>query len=650
MESPFEIAIPQVEDDLESSVRGISDKVRVRSRTRHALKNRKVTTRWNKKRDILWQQNPDRVLKYRPSHLHYYGWIPFGIFRNVKATVFSEVYLHVQTVVLLLWMGLIHWTGLGVDDKDLAAFVSLFSTAFLGAIFNYGMVVVFILGLFITLVINRWWSIRSAYAKLMGTTTDLCMVVASAIHSEDDPEERRTNRARTEITRLLNLGHLLVVTRADAQNDDFLKSYGLRTLMKSFVLYIRTLIHFQKAPDDEQGSQRLTHALYKPRKIALEDLLDEGFLNEDEWTLLTEGEAEGMPAYHLVYYWTQALINRCKAAGWIISAPQLLPLMLNKVQTIVESGSQIITTVNSQMPYPYVHLVSFVVHMYLIVLATWFGSYLHTGIRGRSFVIEGDLTGSLEHAGVEVKDSVWIVFWCYVLMGVANVTFQGLLDMHTLLDNPFGNHCAKFPLRAHVGGVTNASRTMLTMADKFPAAFGDVFQCLDCTDAESCKESSRVGKPSIPPSEFADFLNPTSTSQFPLASIGSWTFNEKERGRRPNQTPVSTIREKFFSTPNQISRIKKCRSQPVDKVPHQFTPEPPLTPQEARKGSRPQEEVTFQNLRTLNGEQPERQGPRQSTGDPEIQEKFLQGAVEDAIQHSFNGLQDSAQASTSKKC
>lgn len=48
--------------------------------------------------------------------------------------------------------------------------------------------------------------------------------------------------------------------------------------------------------------------------------------------------------------------------------------------------------------------------------------------------------------------------------------------MHSLLDNPFGSHCAKFPLRAQVTEIINTTRTMLTHADIMPAAFRDVFQ------------------------------------------------------------------------------------------------------------------------------------------------------------------------------
>jgi len=46
-------------------------------------------------------------------------------------------------------------------------------------------------------------------------------------------------------------------------------------------------------------------------------------------------------------------------------------------------------------------------------------------------------------------------------------------------------------------------------------------------------------------------------------------------------------------------------------------------------------------------ERTERQASLQSTGDPEIQEKFLQGAVADAMQHSFHALQYDPQPSSS---
>lgn len=147
-----------------------------------------ATAKIRARRDIVWQENPDRILKYRANHLHYYGWIPFVMFRNIKATVFSDVYIHFQTVVLVSWVAVLHLTGLSLPDDDLKMFIKLFGTPWAGSILNLGMVMVFILGLFISLVINRWSTIRQAYGQLRGTTLDLCMTLASAIESQHPSE------------------------------------------------------------------------------------------------------------------------------------------------------------------------------------------------------------------------------------------------------------------------------------------------------------------------------------------------------------------------------------------------------------------------------------------------------------------------------
>lgn len=48
-----------------------------------------------------------------------------------------------------------------------------------------------------------------SYTKLIGTTTDLCMIVATVVKDKDDFNDKRILRARTEITRLLNLGRVI---------------------------------------------------------------------------------------------------------------------------------------------------------------------------------------------------------------------------------------------------------------------------------------------------------------------------------------------------------------------------------------------------------------------------------------------------------
>lgn len=76
----------------------------------------------------------------------------------------------------------------------------------------------------------------------------------------------------------------------------------------------------------------------------------------------------------------QALLHQCRASEYMLTPQQMLPPMLAKVSTIVDNASTIFTFLRSQLPFPYVHLVSFTVHFYLFFWATYMGMLLHTGI------------------------------------------------------------------------------------------------------------------------------------------------------------------------------------------------------------------------------------------------------------------------------
>lgn len=83
------------------------------------------------------------------------------------------------------------------------------------------------------------------------------------------------------------------------------------------------------------------------------------------------------------------------------------------------------------------------------------------------------MTTAVRHA--HRADGWFNMLWTYMTIAFANVVFQGLLNIHVLLDNPFGDHCSKFPLRSHVVELLNSSRTLLARADMLPAMFSDIF-------------------------------------------------------------------------------------------------------------------------------------------------------------------------------
>jgi len=499
-----------------------------RSQLRSVLRIRRDVSNVVKRKDSLWQEEPPCIIKYRAEHLHYYGWFPPLALHNFKAMVLSDLYLHVQGLVLVGWMVALHTTGLGVPVSDLSTFLRLFGTSYMGSIFNMAMLITFILGLFVTLVVNRWTNMRATYSKLIGATLDLCMVVSAHLNSEDlhDP---RVARARTELTRLLNLGHFLVVSTADAEDRQFKPGHGMKTAMKVVCRSVTKrlkLVSMMSDDDDVLWAK-------KARNIDFFDLVHEGLVNTDEWDILKDNEDNGLPRFQKVYFWTQSLLHRCMQEKFVKS-PQVFGMMLGKLNVIVENASQIYSTISlQQMPYPYVHLVSFVVHIYLFVCTTWFGTFLYAG-----FPTAEKFKGSFDNQQIvvqkgrlEISDNYWTAVWCYAFVMLANVMFQGLLDMHSLLDNPFGTHCAKFPLRAQMSGLMNATRTMLTHSDQMPAAFKDMFPPnLDSSQSGGLRDNGPAMSKGDPPSRvpsnvsrFADFLHPPSKKAFeyePSSTIG----------------------------------------------------------------------------------------------------------------------------------
>lgn len=107
--------------------------------------------------DGVWQEDPLRMVKYRPSILHAYGWMPGLIWRNMKGTVFADGYLAFQVIGTCMWVAFLEATaGYWTTDEDVQSFIKFFGTPYMGAVVNLCMLITFILGLFVTLVVNRW--------------------------------------------------------------------------------------------------------------------------------------------------------------------------------------------------------------------------------------------------------------------------------------------------------------------------------------------------------------------------------------------------------------------------------------------------------------------------------------------------------------
>ena len=81
-------------------------------------------------------------------------------------------------------------------QQEAFAVANLFTQTHAGAVFNLATIVVFILGLFITLVINRWWSIRTARAPQTLPTSSCPATLTVSPHHPAHTRACRRRQAR----------------------------------------------------------------------------------------------------------------------------------------------------------------------------------------------------------------------------------------------------------------------------------------------------------------------------------------------------------------------------------------------------------------------------------------------------------------------
>ena len=69
--------------------------------------------------------------------------------------------------------------AMGLNLKDERIYLLLFGTPYIGAVLNLCMLVTFILGLFVTLVLQRWWATRMEYGLARTTSIELSYIVCT---------------------------------------------------------------------------------------------------------------------------------------------------------------------------------------------------------------------------------------------------------------------------------------------------------------------------------------------------------------------------------------------------------------------------------------------------------------------------------------
>ena len=124
-----------------------------------------------------------------------------------------------------------------------------------------------------------------------------------------------------------------------------------------------------------------------------DDCVALGLVTAEEWEALRAARGRGSARFS-VLCWAHALLETCAARRMCSSAAKRTAIA--KLADARQAAGRVSTYLMSQLPYTYVNLVSLVVHVYLFVLAAWFGFILHSGLNAVEMSIRrerGDRAG-----------------------------------------------------------------------------------------------------------------------------------------------------------------------------------------------------------------------------------------------------------------
>eukprot|EP00468_Gymnochlora_sp_CCMP2014_P000245 CAMPEP_0167743872 /NCGR_PEP_ID=MMETSP0110_2-20121227/2257_1 /TAXON_ID=629695 /ORGANISM="Gymnochlora sp., Strain CCMP2014" /LENGTH=635 /DNA_ID=CAMNT_0007628291 /DNA_START=445 /DNA_END=2349 /DNA_ORIENTATION=+ len=320
---------------------------------------------------------------YLPRHLFSHGW-----FVNSSGTILWSRQLWVQSLMLMIlstiWAAHLCDTSDTLTRGDFAkcavpigdASVLIFTV--IAAIFG---------GVFTYITLTRWWETRKAFTKLAASSRELLQMMISYIPGNDHLSSRFRN-----LMRRLQLSAFILVTqgvRCDFDLD-LLQSQGLLT-------------------DDESSS--------------------------------IETVSNG---YYIVYCWMRSYLWQFQAeSARLFMSPVASMFCAEQVDKCIQQQQlqigEIFALVQTQVPYIFVHLITLVAKVQLIVLSLWAGTFIRYGHDNESYAM---------------------LVWGYVLIIFSSLAIEGMLQMHSSLFSPFGYDAVDFPLHIYVQLMMDISRDM----------------------------------------------------------------------------------------------------------------------------------------------------------------------------------------------
>jgi len=201
-----------------------------------------------------------------------------------------------------------------------------------------------------------------------------------------------------------------------------------------------------QAREDMCRYMNLAHALvYKQADNSdeLGDLVAKRLLTVDELESI-----QNMPSrYIIVYTWLSALLREVATNGRLVFPEFVLPLMHAEISLMRGGAADIFMFLNSQIPYAYVHLLTLVTKIHVAFVLGY-----SSGLIGQGFE----------------ERSLQMIIFAYIYLFATRVIYEGLLQIHHVLVNPFGEDPDDFPKDSYMESLLHTTKATLRQAGRTP--------------------------------------------------------------------------------------------------------------------------------------------------------------------------------------
>mmetsp|Transcript_1997 Transcript_1997/g.3651 ORF Transcript_1997/g.3651 Transcript_1997/m.3651 type:complete len:464 (-) Transcript_1997:70-1461(-) len=237
----------------------------------------------------------------------------------------------------------------------------------------------FFLGLFVSLVLSRYFRAFSAFGAVFGSTQNLSLSVSTMLQPASDDDDNFIP-LRDKLQRWITLGWAIMALQAHFSRDEW-------------VDYLKT----------------------------------KGYMTDSEWALLSSLGKYDRGA--LVYKWIDRALMLSAQSGRILYPQSSLIKIMDRVASARGAALSFDLGWIIQLPYAYVVMISSMVKLLMLCEATILGMDYHLA----------DLLDA-EHPGEEAKFPKWFIIGLQVaFIMFINMVLYSAVSLQSLMENPWGS-------------------------------------------------------------------------------------------------------------------------------------------------------------------------------------------------------------------